>query len=124
MPQIDPTRLSRIFTALTQPRQQVEVSNKQQVIESVGGQKNTRKDAAVLRANVKSRLLRLRNSTEDFDAAAPRILVQEILRWEFGDDILEHSAFEQAVAGIAFAVRANLSTHESMTRLIAELSSD
>lgn len=124
MSRIDPARLSRILASLAKPGVRVDASNKHGATHSSGKIRNSRKDPAVLRANLKERLARLRRSSEDFDSAAPVILVQEILLWEFGRDIVEHVSFEQAVNSIADAMLADRNAEAAISRLLIELTEE
>lgn len=124
MSRIDPARLSRILASLAKPGTRVDASNKQGATNSSGKIRNGRKDPAVLRASLKERLVRLRRSSEDFDSAAPVILVQEILLWEFGRDIVEHVSFEQAVKSIADAMLADRNAEAAISRLLIELTEE
>lgn len=124
MARIDPARLSRILASLAKPGARVDASNKQGTTNSSGKIRNSRKDPAVLRANLKERLARLRTRPGEFDSAAPIILVQEILLWEFGQDIVEHASFEKAVNAIADAMLADSNAEAAISRLLIELTEE
>ncbi len=91
MSKIDSTRLSQVLAALAKPKERVTSSAANNT--SAAKVKKGEKDLEVLRVNLQSRLRDLKKSTEDFQEAAPVITVQEILRWEFGENILEHPEF-------------------------------
>ncbi|WP_024616445.1 hypothetical protein [Pseudomonas kilonensis] len=91
MSKIDSTRLSQVLAALAKPKERVTSSAANNT--SAAKVKKGEKDLEVLRVNLQSRLRDLKKNTEDFHEAAPVITVQEILRWEFGENILEHPEF-------------------------------
>lgn len=83
------------------------------------------RDVATLKSNLRSRLGKLRkSSSEDFEAAAPVVLIQEILLWEFGSQIAEHSSFIKASQAISEALQASPDSDQSLKRLIHSLSSE
>ena len=91
MSKIDSTRLSQVLAALAKPKERVTSSTTGNA--SAAKVKKGEKDLEVLRIHLQSRLRDLKQNTEDFHEAAPVITVQEILRWEFGESILEHPEF-------------------------------
>jgi hypothetical protein len=91
MSKIDSTRLSQVLAALAKPKERVTSSATNNT--SAAKTKKGEKDLEVLREHLQSRLRDLKRHTEDFHEAAPVITVQEILRWEFGESILEHPEF-------------------------------
>ncbi|WP_431495053.1 hypothetical protein [Pseudomonas brassicacearum] len=91
MSKIDSTRLSQVLAALAKPKERVTSSAANNT--SAAKVKKGEKDLEVLRVNLQSRLRDLKKNKEDFHEAAPVITVQEILRWEFGENILEHPEF-------------------------------
>ncbi|MCP2020400.1 UNVERIFIED_ORG: hypothetical protein J2Y76_001315 [Pseudomonas reinekei] len=91
MNRIDSTRLSKVLAALAKPKDRVTSSTASSP--TAVNVKKGAKDLEVLRAHLQSRLQDLKKNTENFHEMAPVITVQEILRWEFGDSILEHPEF-------------------------------
>lgn len=91
MSKIDSTRLSQVLAALAKPKERVTSSATNNA--SAAKVKKGEKDLEVLRVHLQGRLRDLKKNTEDFHEAAPVITVQEILRWEFGESILEHPEF-------------------------------
>ena len=94
MSKIDSTRLSQVLAALAKPKERVTSSaaNNANAAKVKKGEKGE-KGLEVLRVHLQDRLRDLKKSAEDFHDAAPVITVQEILRWEFGESILEHPEF-------------------------------
>ncbi|WP_434577362.1 hypothetical protein J3P95_10790 [Pseudomonas sp. Z5-35] len=91
MSKIDSTRLSHVLAALAKPKDKVRsntVSSPATIKANTGI-----KDLEVLRERLQSRLQDLKKNSEAFRDVAPEITVQEILRWEFGESILEHPEF-------------------------------
>lgn len=91
MSKIDSNRLSQVLGALAKPKERVTPSAANNV--SAAKVKKGEKDLEVLRVHLQSRLRDLKKHTGNFHEAAPVITVQEILRWEFGESILEHPEF-------------------------------
>lgn len=91
MSKIDSSRLSQVLAALAKPKERVTSSTTSNA--NVAKVKKGEKDLEVLRVHLQSRLRDLKKNTEDFREASPVITVQEILRWEFGESILEHPEF-------------------------------
>lgn len=86
---------------------------------------NSARDVATLKSNLRSRLGKLRkSSSKDFDTAAPAVLIQEILLWEFGSQIAEHSSFIKASQAISEALQTSPDSEQSLKRLIHSLSSE
>ncbi|MDU9030475.1 hypothetical protein [Pseudomonas mediterranea] len=91
MSRIDQTRLSQVLAALAKPKDRVTSStaNSTTAVKTGKGAK----DLEALRIRLQNRLQDLKRNTKDFHEAATVITVQEILRWEFGENILEHPEF-------------------------------
>ncbi|MHA6194714.1 hypothetical protein ACX3YG_10125 [Pseudomonas wadenswilerensis] len=118
---IDPTRLSRILASLSKPAQgNANASRTAQTGASTSSAppRPGPKDPVVLRARLRSRLLALRNSEEDFTANAPVVTVQEILRWEFGEAVVAHSEFERVARKVAEALLADEKVGSAVYRVI------
>lgn len=83
------------------------------------------RDVVTLKSNLRSRLGKLRQSSpQDFDTAAPAVLIQEILLWEFGSQIAENASFRKASQAISEALQASSDSALSLKRLINSLSSE
>lgn len=125
MPGIDPTRLSRLLATLAKPAAQGSGNAR---AASTGPQTppaTTRpapRDPMVLRARLRSRLAALRESAEDFQEVAPRVTVQEILRWEFGERVVEHAQFGQVADKVVAALLTDEKTADAIHRVIETLS--
>lgn len=122
MSRIDPARFSRILASLASPKGKASASIQVESSEQLS--KKARKDISVLRTSLKKRLSKLRISSDDFDSAAPVVLVQEILYWEFGSEIVEHAAFEKATRAISDALLSSPQTQTSLVRLLSTLTED
>ncbi|MFD2645467.1 hypothetical protein [Pseudomonas japonica] len=113
---IDPTRLSRILTSLSKPAQGNAKASSAAPAGSAA--RPDPKAPAVLRARLRSRLRALRQSQEDFNARAPIVTVQEILRWEFGENVVTHSEFERVAEKVAEAMLADENVAGAVYRVI------
>lgn len=122
MSRIDPARLTRILSALRQPETPASSSRASSATQATT--KKTVKgarDPAVLRAQLRARLLGLKQRGEGFAEAAPIITVQEILRWEFGDGILDHADFNEVTEKVATTMLADNQLQGAIDRIIRDL---
>ncbi|MBX8495394.1 hypothetical protein [Pseudomonas cichorii] len=99
MSKIDSTRLPQVLAALAKPKDKV-VSRAANNPAEIKPKKGVT-DLEVLREHLQSRLQYLKKNTDTFHSAAPIITIQEILRWEFGERILEHPEFENISKKVA-----------------------
>lgn len=84
-------------------------------------QTNKAREPAVLKSRLQGRLRALKQSDADFSEAAPIVTVQEILRWEFGEDVFEHAEFERVASQVAEALLSSEPMRGTIQRLIDEL---
>lgn len=122
MSRIDPARLTRILSALRQPEAPTSSSRAFSPTQALS--KKTKKgarDPAVLRARLRERLLGLKHRGAGFAEAAPIITVQEILRWEFGDGILDHTDFNEVTKKVATTMLADIQLQGAIDRIINDL---
>lgn len=126
MTPIDPTRLSRVLNSLIRPRgQKTETANvttdkRSDISQAVSPQRNP----DVLRTSLRKRLTKLRQTNVDFHSAAPTITIQEILRWEFGDEILSNPAFDKVVQNVTHTMMGHAKMSAAMQKIIDALSAD
>lgn len=122
MPLIDPARLSRTLASLSKPKERAHASSAQgtQKATSNKTQKGQR-SPAVLRARLQDRLAKLKQGPGNFHETAPIITVQEILRWEFGESILEHAEFERVAKKVAETMLEDKQLQGAVFRIIDEL---
>jgi ABC-type microcin C transport system permease subunit YejB len=107
MARIDPLRIGRIFQTLSKPSAQSagqssvstakQNTSKQQA--NASGNKPRSKEA--LKASMVSRLSRVDKLSDGYLNKATIIMVQEIMQWEFGEDIINHAEFNDIVTEIA-----------------------
>jgi hypothetical protein len=122
MPQIDPARLSRVIASLSKPKERVNSSSAQ-------GSKETTSDKAqkgqrspvVLRTRLQDRLVKLKQGSASFHETAPIVTIQEILRWEFGESILEHAEFERVAKKVAETMLEDKQLQSAIFRIIDEM---
>ncbi len=119
MSKIDSVRLSNVLAALAKPKEKVNSSSSTATSPS----KTTKqaRDLNVLRSRLQSRLRNLEAGTEVFQHNASTITVQEILRWEFGDRILEHADFDFVVKRVTADMLGNEKLSASISKVIATL---
>lgn len=63
----------------------------------------------------------LKHRGAGFAEAAPIITVQEILRWEFGDGILDHTDFNEVTKKVATTMLADIQLQGAIDRIINDL---
>lgn len=80
-----------------------------------------RRDLGVLRSRLRARLRRLRQESDRFDLLAPEVAVREVLIWEFGEEVLNHSEFNKVASEVALAMKPNAVVARQFERLIAEM---
>ncbi|WP_338474612.1 hypothetical protein V5F23_11280 [Pseudomonas sp. WP18] len=115
MSKIDSTRLSQVLAALAKPKERV-VSNAANSAPAATSRKDA-KELEVLRTHLQNRLRDLKD-TEGFHAAAPVITVQEILRWEFGESILEHPEFGSISKKVAETMLENQAMEKAIYTIV------
>lgn len=122
MPQIDPARLSRVLASLSKPKERVNSSSARETKEAISdkAQKGQR-SLTVLRARLQDRLTKLKRDPGTFHETAPIVTVQEILRWEFGESVLEHAEFERVAKKVAEAMLQDNQLQDAVFRIIDEL---
>ncbi|MCD6069513.1 MAG: hypothetical protein K0S42_29 [Microvirga sp.] len=123
---IDASRLSRLLLSLSKApekaeRKDVSRSSSSAVAPSAPVR---RRDADALRSRLRARLQELRRGSKDFETQAPVVTVQEILRWEFGNQVLEHPDFQKVVQTVAGTLSADGRLGPALQAIIAELSAD
>lgn len=75
-----------------------------------------------LKLALRKRLNDLCKSGEDIYTQGPKILVQEIVIWEFGGAIVESESFEAMIDSVTKALTANPDTCDAVARLIRQYS--
>jgi hypothetical protein len=124
MSQIDAARLSRVLASLTKPKERAD-STADAHISATALAKNKAiklRDPEVLKHRLKERLKSLQSSTEEFSEIAPIVAVQEILRWEFGEDIFQHPEFERIAGQVTATLMSDKELKKSITKTINNLS--
>ena len=113
MSNIDPTRLSAIFRTLSskdvlKTTEGKHSDDKAEIsTQSVLLQKALVKDKTQLKNSIRQRIAALKKAGESLENKAPLITIQEILLWEFGDDIMNHPDFNYLSNSIAAQVKNN-----------------
>jgi hypothetical protein len=128
MADIDPTRLSTIFKTLSST-DAVKVHGKTNSAtkqsdapgQSVNIKKVESRGRDLLKNSLKQRLLKLKKSDADFERKAPIVAIQEILLWEFGDNIINHPDFNHLSLSVAKQVSTNTELKTYLQKLIADV---
>lgn len=119
MSKIDSVRLSNVLAALAKPKEQVRSSSATSTTPSKTAKQG--RDVNVLRTRLQHRLRSLKSDVEEFQQAASVITVQEVLRWEFGDRILEHADFDFVVKRVTADMLGNEKLRSSISKVITTL---
>jgi len=124
MSKIDSSRLIQIFSALA-TQKNTPISAAPDQVQNVPNQHKIRtsRSTVTLRSRLKTRLLDNRQRN-DFFEAAPAIAIQEILCWEFGDEVMDHRDFEWIVQQVTTTILSNIQTAQAMTLLIDEITNE
>lgn len=119
MPNIDPTRLSRIIASLSKPSERVDSSAAKGTEKkpSEHARKGER-SSTVLQSRLRERLANLNKVSGNFHEEAPIVAVQEILLWEFGEEILERAEFGSVAKKVAETMLENKQLESAITRII------
>ena len=119
MTQIDPARLARVLNSLIKPKETAGSAGAGKAsAASTPATRGASRDPAVLKARLRTRLEALKSDDTDFGTTAPQVAVQEILRWEFGEDALEHAEFERVAAQVTESLLAHERLGPAMRRMI------
>jgi hypothetical protein len=116
---IDSVRLSNVLAALAKPKEQVRSSSAASTTPSKTAKQG--RDVNVLRTRLQNRLRSLKPDVEEYQQAASIITVQEVLRWEFGDRILEHADFDFVVKRVTADMLGNEKLRSSISKVITAL---
>jgi hypothetical protein len=127
MADIDPTRLSTIFKTLSSTdslkvhaKGSSAAKKSEAPSQSVTIKKVESRDRNTLKNSLKQRLLKLKKSDTDFATKAPIAAIQEILLWEFGENIINHPDFNHLSLSVVKQVSTNSELMTYLQKLIAD----
>ncbi len=125
MPEISPIRLAEIFRSLssTTKRTEKKKSRKSHEPEPNRSPEPVR-DKTVLKEKLIKRLEKLDRDKSDYIEDASLITIQEIIIWEFGNEILNHPEFKIISSTIANNIVKSPELNEHMSLFISEALSD
>lgn len=120
---IDPSRLSRLLSALSQNTAETRTEKLRQAPPSQQGQASAKpaRDIKTLRKSLQSRLRSLSANDSDYDSLSSTITIQEILVWEFGQDILDRPDFHRITSSITETMLQDERIAASLRKLVREL---
>jgi len=125
MTRIDSARLARVLASLTQPKARTNLAKNTSVggvsIQAAVQRAPARRDPTVLKTRLTQRLKTLKKSN-NFAEAAPIVTVQEILRWEFGEETFQHPDFERIAGQVAFVLMHDESLKSAVENVIRTMS--
>lgn len=130
MTNIDPSRLTAIFRALSSTetyKSQSAESNpekkKTSASKSISIEEKPKRDKEALKEILSIRLKKLKKEDPEFQKKAPLIAIKEILLWEFGEDLINHPDFNYISQVVTEQVNTNQPLHNYMEKLINNYSS-
>ena len=127
MADIDPSRLSAIFRALSSKESMRACDNKnygsksEVSAHSITIQKTNTKSKEYLKSKINLRISKLKKTDVAFQEKATAVTIQEILLWEFGDEIINHPDFNLLSLSIIKKVTKNHELFAYLQKFIAEV---
>ena len=121
MTEIQPTRLNAIFKTLSATSKKTEQAQRK-----VAAKPHEKPAATQVRSKedlsnrLRGRLKKLSKDSESFTKDATLIAIQEIIIWEFGDDILDHPEFKLIARSITEKIKESKELQVHMSKLINE----
>lgn len=114
MIKVEPARLARLLATLQQPLATANAN----LASAKSASSATASKSQMLRSRLKLRIGKLDFNASSFEEDASQILMQEILRAEFGDEVLEHPSFPVVVDKVVEAMRGNERTAASISKIL------
>lgn len=125
MTNIDPSRLTAIFRALsateTYKSQSAEGNldkKKTSLSKSISIEDGSKRNKEKLKQALSLRLKILKKEDPEFQKKAPLVAIKEILLWEFGEELINHPDFNYISQIVTEQVDTNKSLHDYMKKLI------
>lgn len=125
MTNIDPTRLTAIFRALsateTNKSQSTESNpekKKASATKSISIEEKPKRDKENLKKALSIRLKKLKKEDAEFHKKAPLVTIKEILLWEFGEELINHPDFNYISQIIVEQVHTNEALQDYLENLI------
>lgn len=114
MTSIDPVRLATIISSLSlQTKNVCPPQNKKGERKSLDYDSAGTADYGALKSRLQQALTKVKKQgRKNYEEAAPKILVQEIILWEFGEDFINHPEYKQ----ISEFVSQSITTHERLSK--------
>ena len=119
MTQIDPARISRIFRTLSTSAGSASAQAGSTRAHPESQSAAEGRSPAILKSRIQSRLATLDN--HEIGRSGPTITVQEVLRWEFGDEILDNTGFASVTDKVVSAMLQDPELSAALKRLVAQL---
>lgn len=119
MTQIDPARISRIFRTLSTSAGSASAQAGSTRARPESKSAAEGRSPAILKSRIQSRLATLDN--HEIGRSGPTITVQEVLRWEFGDEALDNSGFASVTDKVVSAMLEDPELSAALKRLVAQL---
>ena len=119
MSEIRPSHLTAIFRSLNSNLNKTDQPNKNKppIGKTPPPVKKVR-NKEVLGAKIRERLGRLSKDDENFKKNASVIAIQEIILWEFGEDVLNHSDYKHIVSTIIKNIQDSKDLQHHLANLI------
>lgn len=125
MTRIDPARLTEIFRTLSSPTSQQAAQSKKPKARAASESDSSRsgavRDMGELKSRMRQRLLRLKKESRNFEGEAPVVAIQEVLLWEFGEEIINHADFRHVTLNICEAIESSDALRAKMQQMFRDL---
>lgn len=125
MTNIDPTRLTAIFRALSATEAQKNQSaegalekKKTTSSKSITIETKAKRDKEDLKKALSMQLKKIKKEDPNFSTKAPIIAIKEILLWEFGEDLMNHPDFNFISQMVVDQVNTNKPMEDYLKNLI------
>lgn len=126
MTQIGPAQIVRILASLSKPAGNAGTSatTKTAATRTSGPEGHPgpiKKSASSLKSRLRNRLAAVDRNAADYEQQTSLITVQEIVLWEFGDDILNHPQFGTVAEKVTQALTSDPALKEALSRAVENL---
>lgn len=124
---IDPTRITAIFRALSVTASDSANTHKSTIDKKAGATASIKieggqeRDKDKLKKNLQAILKKLKEQDSAFEEKAPKVVIKEILLWEFGEDFFNHPQFNRISKTVSEQMLAKQSSKDYFFRVVDEL---
>ncbi len=124
MSRINSARLTEIFKSISQVNSTTKLSKTSHSPVSVKTKSLSKRDENELKVKLKKRLLELQKQPEEFIQFAELITIQEIICWEFGEQVLNHHEFKKISMKVTQRIKDSQELSNYMSSMIDKIIED